>query len=44
MRDRYMAALEAASVGHDIVPFADLLAELVGATMDGREQAALPFS
>ena len=28
-RDRYMAALESASVGQDIVPFTDLLAELV---------------
>ena len=28
-RDRYMAALESASVGQDIVPLADLLAELV---------------
>lgn len=29
MRDRYMAALESASVGQDIRPFADLLAGLV---------------
>jgi hypothetical protein len=29
-RDRYMAALEAASVGKDIVPFTDFLAEHVG--------------
>ena len=29
MRDRYMTALESASVGQDIGPFADLLAELV---------------
>ena len=29
MRDRYMAALESASVSQDIRPFADLLAELV---------------
>ena len=28
-RERYMAALESASVGQDIAPFADLLAELV---------------
>ena len=29
-RDRYMAALESASVGHDIGPFTELLAGLVG--------------
>jgi len=29
MRDRYMGALESASIGQDIRPFADLLAELV---------------
>jgi hypothetical protein len=29
MRDRYMATLESASVGQDIRPFADLLAEIV---------------
>ncbi len=29
MRDRYMAALESASVNQDVGPFADLLAELV---------------
>jgi hypothetical protein len=29
MRDRYMAALESASVGQDIRPFADLLAQLL---------------
>ncbi len=29
MRDRYVAALESASVGQDIGPFADLLAELL---------------
>jgi Fic family protein len=31
-RDRYMSALEAASVGQDIVPFASFLAEHVGKT------------
>ena len=30
-RDPYMAALEAASVGHDIGPFTDFLAGLVAA-------------
>jgi Fic/DOC family len=30
LRDRYMAALEAASVDQDIVPFTDLLAEHIG--------------
>jgi Fic family protein len=29
LRDRYMAALESASVGQDIRPFADLLAQLL---------------
>lgn len=34
-RKPYMAALEEASVGHDIVPFADLLARLVEAGLNG---------
>lgn len=40
MRAQYMAALEDASV----MPFVDVLGGLVTATMDGKEQAALPNS
>jgi len=35
-RDVYMAALEEASVGHNIGPFADFLARLVQASLEGR--------
>lgn len=38
-RDRYMAALESASVGQDIVPFTKFLGELVDANMKGRSIA-----
>jgi Uncharacterized conserved protein len=41
-RSAYMDALEDASVRQDIVPFTKLLADLVQATLDGKEQAALP--
>jgi len=41
-RAAYMAALEEASVRHDIAPFADILSELVQAAMDGKQQAKLP--
>jgi hypothetical protein len=41
-RATYMAALEKASVRHDIAPFADILGELVQAAMDGEQQAKLP--
>lgn len=41
-RAAYMAALEEASVRHDIAPFADILGELVQAAMDGKQQAKLP--
>lgn len=44
MRAQYMAALEEASVGQNIVPFADVLGGLVKAAMEGREQASLPRS
>lgn len=39
MRDVYMEALEQASVNKDITPFADLLAKLVRAGMEGRPMA-----
>ena len=41
-RAAYMAALEEASVRHDIAPFAEILGELVQAAMDGKQQAKLP--
>jgi hypothetical protein len=41
-RAAYMAALEEASVWHDIAPFADILGELVQAAIDGKQQAKLP--
>lgn len=41
-RAAYMAALEEASVRHDIAPFADILGELVQGAMDGKQQAKLP--
>ena len=41
-RDTYMAALEDASVRHDIGPFADFLAELVREGLEGRALAGLP--
>jgi len=41
-RAAYMAALEEASVRHDIAPFADILGELVKAAMGGKQQATLP--
>lgn len=41
-RTAYMAALEEASVRHDIVPFAHILGELVTAAMEGKQQAKLP--
>lgn len=41
-RAAYMAALEEASVRHDIAPFTDILGELVQAAMDGKQQAKLP--
>ena len=41
-RAAYMAALEEASVRHDIAPFADILGELVQAAIDGKQQAKLP--
>lgn len=44
MRAQYMAALEEASVGQNIVPFANVLGGLVKAAMEGREQASLPRS
>ena len=41
-RDAYMAALEAASVGQNIVPFAELLARLVEDGMKGKSAPAVP--
>mgnify|MGYP000234676090 CR=1 FL=1 len=38
----YMAALEAASVSEDIVPFADFLGTLVKATLDGKSAPTVP--
>ena len=42
-RDAYMAALEDASVRHEIGPFRDFLAELVREGLEGRSVAGLPF-
>ena len=41
-RNDYMAALEAASVGEDIVPFADFLGTLVKANLDGKSAPTVP--
>lgn len=43
-RDGYMAALEAASVGQDIKPFAAFIAKLVKARLRGKDAAKLPRS
>ncbi|GMT40571.1 MAG: hypothetical protein IEMM0001_1306 [bacterium] len=43
-RDTYMAALEDASVGQNIAPFADFLAGLVDAGLKGKPAPGLPFS
>lgn len=41
-RDDYMAALEEASAGQNIAPFAQFLGELVAAGLAGKEIAAIP--
>ena len=41
-REAYMAALEKASVGEDIGPFADLLASLVEKRLAGEPLPAVP--
>ena len=41
-RDAYMAALEEASVGQNIGPFTDFLAQLVDAGLEGRAIPKLP--
>jgi len=41
-RNAYMAALEAASVGQNIVPFAEFLARLVDDGMKGKSAPAVP--
>lgn len=43
-RDDYMAALESASVGQDIVPFARFIAGLVEARLRGKSLGAIPQS
>ncbi|MNC90389.1 hypothetical protein D3C83_64800 [compost metagenome] len=43
-RDDYMAALEAASVGQDIKPFAVFLAKLVKDRLKGKDAAKFPRS
>lgn len=43
-RDTYMAALEKASVEQNIAPFADFLAQLVNAGLDGKGTPKLPSS
>ena len=43
-RDEYMAALEEASVGQNIMPFSDFLAGLVDAGLKGKPVPALPSS
>jgi Fic family protein len=40
-RDTYMAALEEASVGQNIIPFADFLARLVDAELKGEVKTKL---
>jgi hypothetical protein len=39
-RDEYMAALESASIQHDIVPFATLVSDLVSKTASGEPEAS----
>ena len=41
-RDNYMAALKAASVNQNIIPFADFLARIVDANMKGKPVPGLP--
>jgi len=41
-RNDYMTALEAASVGEDIVPFANFLSTLVKANLDGKSAPSVP--
>jgi len=41
-RDDYMAALEAASVDQNIIPFTEFLARIVDATMKGKPAPGLP--
>ena len=41
-RDDYMAALEAASVGQDIRPFAEFIGGLVGSTLRGAAAPPVP--
>ena len=41
-RKTYMAALEAASVDNDIVPFTDFLAKLVKANLEGKQGPMVP--
>jgi len=41
-RNTYMAALEAASVGQNIVPFAEFLARLVDDGMKGKSAPPVP--
>lgn len=43
-RNAYMAALEAASVGQNIVPFTDFLARLVEAGLEGKPAPTVPVS
>jgi Fic family protein len=43
-RNVYMAALEEASVGHNIEPFTDFLAQLVQAGLEGKATPELPPS
>jgi Fic family protein len=40
-RDRYMSALENASVKQDIEPFSTFMGELVAAAMSGKPQAKI---
>ncbi|MBW2688918.1 MAG: Fic family protein, partial [Deltaproteobacteria bacterium] len=44
MRNTYMAALEEASVGGNIGPFTDFLAQLVRASLEGKVTTKLPPS
>ena len=43
-RDAYMAALEQASVGGNIVPFAEFLAQLIDEGLKGKVVAKIPSS
>ncbi len=43
-RDTYMAALEQASVGGNIVPFAEFLAQLIDEGLKGKVVAKIPSS